>query len=66
MIILLLRKGNSIYVLKAIEESLDNLSPETQEYLDTLTREYGLKKVGITSVDTIIKFETWCKSKYNL
>lgn len=56
------KKGNSIYVLKAIEESLDNLSPETQEYLDTLTREYGLKKVGITSVDTIIKFETWCKS----
>lgn len=56
------KKGNSIYVLKAIEESLDNLSPETQEYLDTLAREYGLKKVGITSVDTVIKFETWCKS----
>lgn len=56
------KKGNSIYVLKAIEESLDNLSPETQEYLDTLAREYGLKKVGITSVDTIIKFQTWCKT----
>ena len=56
------KKGNSIYVLKAIEESLDNLSPETQEYLDTLAREYGLKKVGITNVDTVIKFETWCKS----
>ena len=56
------KKGNSIYVLKAIEESLDNLSPETQEYLDTLAREYGLKKVGITSVDAVIKFETWCKS----
>lgn len=56
------KKGNSIYVLKAIEESLDNLNPETQEYLDTLAREYGLKKVGITSVDTIIKFETWCKT----
>lgn len=56
------KKGNSIYVLRAIEESLDNLSPETQEYLDTLAREYGLKKVGITSVDTIVKFETWCKS----
>ena len=56
------KKGNSIYVLKAIEESLDNLSPETQEYLDTLAREYGMKKVGITSVDTIVKFETWCKT----
>lgn len=56
------KKGNSIYVIKAIEESLDDLNPETQNYLDTLTREYGLKKVGITSVDTIVKFETWCKS----
>lgn len=56
------KKGNSIFVIKAIEESLDNLSAETKEYLDTLTREYGLKKVGITSVDNIIRFETWCKS----
>lgn len=56
------KKGNSIYVIKAIEESLDNMSPETRDYLDTLTREYGLKKVGITSVDSIVRFETWCKS----
>lgn len=56
------KKGNSIYVIKAIEESLDNVSPETRDYLDTLIREYGLKKVGITSVDNIIRFETWCKS----
>lgn len=56
------KKGNSIYVIRAIEESLDNVSPETRDYLDTLTREYGLKKVGITSVDNIIRFETWCKS----
>lgn len=56
------KKGNSIYVIKAITESLDNLSEETQEYLNTLAREYGMKKVGITSVDTIIKFETWCKT----
>lgn len=56
------KKGNSLYVVKAIEESLDNVSPETREYLDTLTREYGLKKVGITSVDNIVRFETWCRS----
>ena len=56
------KKGNSIYVIKAITESLDNLSEETQEYLNTLAREYGMKKVGITSVDTIVKFETWCKT----
>lgn len=56
------KKGNSIYVIKAITESLDNLNEETQEYLNTLAREYGMKKVGITSVDTIVKFETWCKT----
>ena len=55
------KKGNSIYVIKAITESLNDLDDETREYLDTLSREYGMKKVGITSVDTIIKFETWCK-----
>lgn len=56
------KKGNSIYVIKAIESSLEDLDPETRDYLDTLSREYGLKKVGITSVDNIIRFETWCKS----
>lgn len=56
------KKGNSLYVIRAIEESIDNVSPETGRYLDTLTREYGLKKVGITSVDNVVRFETWCKS----
>ena len=56
------KKGNSIYVIKTIEESIENLKPETRDYLDTLTREYGMKKDGITSVDNIIRFETWCKS----
>lgn len=55
------KKGNSIYIIKAISESLDNLDDETRNYLDYLTREFGLKKVGITSVETINKFETWCK-----
>lgn len=56
------KKGNSIFVIKAITESLEDLDDETRDYLDTLTREYGLKKVGITSVEQVIKFETWCKS----
>lgn len=55
-------KGNSIYVIKAITDSLENLDAETREYLDTLSREYGLKKVNITSVAQVIKFETWCKT----
>lgn len=56
------KKGNSIYIIKTIAESLENLNEETQEYLEQLSREYGMKNVGITSVDTVIKFETWCKS----
>lgn len=55
-------KGNSIYVIKAITDSLENLDAETRDYLDTLSREYGLKKVSITSVAQVIKFETWCKT----
>jgi len=54
-------KGHSLYVMKAITSSLDNLNEEDQEYIDTLAREYGLKKVGITSVSQVIPFETWCK-----
>lgn len=54
-------KGNSLYVVKAITSSLDNLSKDDQEYIDTLAREYGLKKVNITSVAQVIPFETWCK-----
>lgn len=56
------KKGNSLFVIRAITDSLDNLDNETREYLDMLSREFGLKKVGITSVEHVIKFETWCKS----
>lgn len=56
------KKGNSLYVIRAFEASLEDLSAEDRAYIDTLTREYGMKKVNITSVDQIIKFESWCKS----
>lgn len=59
---ILTKKGNNIYVIKALQESLENLSEEDREYLDGLTREYGLKKVNITSVNQITRFEDWCKS----
>lgn len=55
-------KGNSLYVIRAFDKSLDNLSQEDKDYVDRVTREYGLKKVNITSVEQIIKFNTWCKS----
>lgn len=55
------KKGNSIYVLRALTDSLDNLSEEDQAYIDEM-ESYGLRKVNITSVQTIVRFEEWCKS----
>ena len=56
------KKGNQLYVIRAIQEGLDNLSHEDQEYLEELKREYALRNVNITSVAQVVKFETWCKS----
>ena len=55
-------RGNSLYVIKAYDRSLDQLTDNEADYIDDLQREYGLKKVGITSVANVIKFHTWCKS----
>lgn len=55
------KKGNSIYVIKTIQESMDEWSAKTQDYIDEIIR-YGLKTANITSVEQIIKFETWCKT----
>lgn len=60
------KKGNSLYVIRAFDQSLENLSEEDAAYLDLITREYGCKKVNITSVAEIIKFGTWCKSAKTL
>lgn len=54
-------KGNSIYVIKAFDQEIPNLSDEDREYIDNLTRNYDIKKVGITSVSTVIKYGDWCK-----
>lgn len=56
------KKGNSLYIIKTLSDSLENLSQEDRDYLDTLTREYNLKKCNITSVANTIKFGTWCKT----
>lgn len=56
------KKGNSLYVIKAITSCLDELTQEDSEYLMNLKGEYGMRNMNITSVDQIIKLETWCKS----
>lgn len=55
------KKGNSIYVIRAISESVDDWSDETREYVEELSRQYGLKRCNITSIAQVVKFETWCK-----
>lgn len=54
-------KGNSIYVIKAFDKEIENLSGEDRDYIDNLTRNYNIKKVGITSVSAVIKYGDWCK-----
>lgn len=58
---LITKKGNSIYVLRVIETSLEDMNDEDKEYVENLARNYNLKKVNITSVANRIKFETWCQ-----
>lgn len=55
------KKGNSLYIIKTFDKSIDELSAEDQEYIDELQRSYGLKKVNITSVANRVRYETWCK-----
>lgn len=54
-------KGNSVYVIKAFDKEIEDLSGEDRDYIDNLTRNYDIKKVGITSVSTVIKYGDWCK-----
>lgn len=54
-------KGHSLYVIKAFDQDIDGLCAEDRNYVDDLTRNYDLKKSGISSVSSIIKYGDWCK-----
>lgn len=56
------KKGNSLYVIRAFSDSLEEMSGYDSEYIDHLTRTGKLKKVNITSVSKIVDFTTWCKN----
>ena len=58
---LITKKGNSLYVIRTFDKTVDELSGADADYVDNLARVYGLKKQNITSVANRIKFETWCK-----
>ena len=55
------KKGNSIFVIKAFDKTIEDLDGADRDYIDNLVRNYDVKKVNITSVANRIKFETWCK-----
>lgn len=58
---ILTKKGNSIYVIKTFDRSVDDLSAEDAEYLDSIARSYDIKKVNITSVAHVTKYGEWSK-----
>ena len=58
---LITKKGNSIFVIRTFDKSIEDLSGEDRAYIDDLARNYDVKKVNITSVANRIKFETWCR-----
>lgn len=54
-------KGNHIYVIKTLSTTVEDATAEERSYVDNLARNYDLKKVNITSVASIIKYESWSK-----
>ena len=55
------KKGNTIYILRAFDKRLEELSAEDKAYVDSLNRK-GMKEVGIGPVKAITRFEEWCRS----
>jgi hypothetical protein len=55
------KKGNTVYVLRAFENSLENLSAADRAYVEALYRK-GMKNVGLTEVRSCDKYADWCSS----
>lgn len=55
------KKGNTVYVLRAFENSLENLSAADREYVESLYRK-GMKNMNISSVRDSASYEEWCSS----
>ena len=55
------KRGNIIYILRAFDKRLEELSAEDKAYVDSLNRK-GMKEVGIGPVKAITRFEEWCRS----
>lgn len=55
------KKGNTVYVLRAFESSLENLCAKDREYVEALYRK-GMKNVAITAVRDLTPYAEWCAS----
>ena len=54
------KKGNTFYILKAFDTTVDKLSGEDKAYVDSCLRK-GMKSANITGVKDVTPFEDWCK-----
>jgi len=55
------KKGNTIYILRAFDKRLEDLSAEDKAYVAACNRK-GMKEVGITAVASAHRYEEWCRS----
>jgi hypothetical protein len=55
------KKGNTVYVLRAFEDSLENLCAKDRAYVEALYRK-GMKNSGISAVRDLTPYAEWCTS----
>jgi hypothetical protein len=58
---LITKKGNMIYVLRAFDKRLEDLSADDKAYVAACSRK-GMKTVGITAIESAKHYEEWCRS----
>lgn len=55
------KKGNTVYVLRAFDSSLEDLCAADRAYVESLYRK-GMKNVAITAVRDLTPYTDWCSS----
>ena len=55
------KNGNTVYVIKAFQAPLAELSADDKAYVEALYRK-GMKNVNISGVRDMTPFEEWCRS----
>ena len=55
------KKGNTIYILRAFDKRLEDLSAEDKAYVAACNRK-GMREVNITAISAAHRYEEWCRS----